>query len=197
MEYPDNELTYYLHDKETHDDAIDMLYEKYKYIVDVLINKYRRVFYALNIDMEEVKQEANLSFSYAIYNYDESKEATLSTFITLVVERKIRQVIKSHETVKSRVNSETLSLNGCNNDLSLENIIGDNTYEPLKKIESIDTLKYINKEVKTILSSNELSVYNLMLEGFDYKEIASKLEKSPKQVDNTIQRIRNKIKKIN
>jgi len=35
MEYPDNELTYYLHDKETHDDAIDMLYEKYKYIVDV------------------------------------------------------------------------------------------------------------------------------------------------------------------
>jgi len=196
MEYPDNELTYYLHDKETHDDAIDMLYEKYKYIVDVLINKYRRVFYALNIDVEEVKQEANLSFSYAIYNYDESKEATLSTFITLVVERKIRQVIKSHETVKSRVNSETLSLNGCNNDLSLENIIGDNTYEPLKKIESIDTIKYINKEVKTILSSNELSVYNLMLEGLDYKEIASKLDKSPKQIDNTIQRIRNKIKKI-
>jgi len=152
--------------------------------------KYRRVFYALNIDVEEVKQEANLSFSYAIYNYDESKEATLSTFITLVVERKIRQVIKSHETVKSRVNSETLSLNGCNNDLSLENIIGDNTYEPLKKIESIDTIKYINKEVKTILSSNELSVYNLMLEGLDYKEIASKLDKSPKQIDNKIKKIK-------
>ena len=196
MEYPDNELTYYLRDKETCDDAINLLYDKYKYIVDFLINKYKRVFYALNIDMEEVKQEANLSFSYAIYNYDESKETTLNTFITLVVERKIRHIIKSYETTKSKINSETLSLNGSNNDLALENIIGDETYEPLKKIENIDTLKYINKEVKTLLSSNEQEVYNLMLEGLDYKEIALKLNKSSKQIDNTIQRIRNKLKKI-
>lgn len=196
MEYPDNELTYYLHDKETCDDAINLLYDKYKYIVEVLINKYKRVFYALNIDLEEVKQEANLSFSYAIYNYDETKEASLSTFITLVVERKIRQIIKSYETIKSRINSETLSLNGSTNDLALENIIGDETYEPLKKIENLDTIKYINNEVKTLLSSNELEVYNLMLEGLDYKEIAIKLDKSSKQVDNTIQRIRNKLKKI-
>jgi DNA-directed RNA polymerase specialized sigma24 family protein len=35
-----------------------------------------------------------------------------------------------------------------------------------------------------------------MLEGYDYKEIAIKLDKTPKQIDNTIQRIRNKIKKL-
>ena len=63
-------------------------------------------------------------------------------------------------------------------------------------IENIDTLKYINKEVKTLLASNEQEVYNLMLEGLDYKEIALKLNKSSKQIDNTIQRIRNKLKKI-
>lgn len=192
MEYPDSELEFYLHDN--NEDAVDIVYEKYKYIIDVLINKYKRVFYALNIDIEEVRQEANLAFSYAIHNYNDNKDATLSTFITLVVERKIRNVIKSHETIKSRVNSETLSLN--NSDISLENFIGDETYEPLKKLESLDTLEYINDSVKKILSKTELEVYYLMLDGLDYQEISTKLNKTPKQIDNTIQRIRIKLKKI-
>lgn len=195
MEYPDNELTYYLHDNDNTEDARDLLYDKYKYIIEVLLNKYRRVFYALNIEIEEVKQEANLAFSYAIYNYDEDKETSLSTFITLVVERKIRQVIKSYETLKSKVHSETISLNG-NNDVGLEDFIGDETYEPFKKIENIDTIKYINSEVKTLLSNSELKVYNLMIKGLNYQEIASALNKTPKQIDNSIQRIRIKLKKL-
>lgn len=193
MEYPDSELEFYLHDN--NEDAVDIVYEKYKYIIDVLISKYRRVFYALNIDIDEVKQEANLAFSSAIYSYNQDKDTSMSTFITLCVERKIRQVIKSHETVKSRVYSETLSLNG-KSDVNLEDFIGDETYEPLKTVENIDTIEYINNEVKTILSSSELEVYNLLIQGLDYVEIAKVLDKTPKQIDNSIQRIRIKLKKL-
>ena len=193
MEYPDSELEFYLHDN--NEDAVDIVYENYKYIIDVLISKYRRVFYALNIDIDEVKQEANLAFSSAIYSYNQDKDTSMSTFITLCVERKIRQVIKSHETVKSRVYSETLSLNG-KSDVNLEDFIGDETYEPLKTVENIDTLEYINNEVKNILSSSELEVYNLMIQGLDYVEIAKVLDKTPKQIDNSIQRIRIKLKKL-
>lgn len=193
MEYPDSELEFYLHDN--NEDAVDIVYEKYKYIIDVLINKYRRVFYAINIDIDEVKQEANLAFSSAIYSYNQDKDTSMSTFITLCVERKIRQVIKSHETVKSKVYSETLSLNG-KSDVNLEDFIGDETYEPLKTVENIDTLEYINHEVKNILSSSELEVYNLMIQGLDYVEIAKVLDKTPKQIDNSIQRIRIKLKKL-
>lgn len=193
MEYPDSELEFYLHDN--NEDAVDIVYEKYKYIIDVLISKYRRVFYALNIDIDEVKQEANLAFSGAIYSYNQDKDTSMSTFITLCVERKIRQVIKSHETVKSRVYSETLSLNG-KSDVNLEDFIGDETYEPLKTVENIDTIEYINNEVKTILSSSELEVYNLLIQGLDYVEIAKVLDKTPKQIDNSIQRIRIKLKKL-
>lgn len=192
MNYPDNELTFYLHDN--NEDAIDIIYDKYKYIIDVLINKYKRVFYALNIELEEVRQEANLAFSYAIYNYDENKDASLNTFITLCVDRKIKGVIKKYETTKNKVLNESISLDNVVNSISLENVIGDETYEPLKTIENIDTLEYINNEVKTILSSSELEVYKLMLDGLDYKTIATKLNKTPKQIDNTIQRIRIKLK---
>ena len=194
MEYPDSELEFYLHDN--NEDAVDIVYEKYKYIIDVLISKYRRVFYALNIDIDEVKQEANLAFSSAIYSYNQDKDTSMSTFITLCVERKIRQVIKSYETVKSKVHSETLSLSSGNSDVSLENFIGDETYEPLKTVENIDTIEYINQEVKNILSGSELEVYNLMIQGLDYVEIAKVLDKTPKQIDNSIQRIRIKLKKL-
>jgi len=194
MEYPDNELTYYLHDN--NEDAIDLIYDKYKYIIEVLINKYKRVFYALNIDMEDVRQEANLAFSYAIYNYDERKDAGLNTFITLCVDRKIRSVIKKYETTKNKVFSEAISYDNTTNDITLENILGDDTYEPLKKLENIDTIKYIEESVKSILSKVELDVYNLMKDGINYKEIADILGKTPKQIDNTIQRIRIKLKNL-
>ncbi len=191
MEYPDNELTYLLNDN--NEVAQDILYEKYQFIIKSILNKYRRVFLALNIEMEEVKQEANLAFSYAIHNYDENKDTNLNTFITLCVERRIRAIIKSKETTKSKVQSETISLNS---DVSLENLIPDETYEPSKKIENIDMLKYINDKVKDLLSDKEKIVYNMMLQGMNYQEIANVLNKTPKQIDNTIQRIRLKLKNL-
>lgn len=194
MNYPDDELVYYLNDK--NEIAQDEIYNKHKNIIDIYLNKYRRVFYALNIDLEEARQEANLGFSYAIYNYDEEKDATLSTFINLCVDRRLRKLIRSYETTKNKIISETVSLNNTNSDFNLEDIIGDEKYEPLRKLEGIDTLKYINSEVKNILSNNELEVYNLLIQDMNYQEIADKLNKTPKQIDNTIQRIRIKLKNI-
>ena len=182
--------------KDNSEEARDILYDKYKYIIDFYINKYKRVFYALNMDVEEVRQEANLGFSYAIYNFDENKDASLKTFITLCVDRKIRSVIKKYETNKSKAFSESVSFDSTVSDISVENIIGDDKYEPLRNLESIDTINYITNEVKNVLSDSELVVYNLMVEGYGYLEIAKKLNKTSKQIDNAIQRIRLKLKKI-
>ena len=191
MNYNDSELTYHLHDN--NEIVQDALFLKYKYIITAILNKYRRVFLANNIDYEEARQEAYLAFSYAIYNYDENKDASLNTFITLCVERSIRVFIKKHETIKSKVQKNTISYNIKNDEVDIENMIGDETYEPLKRVSNIDMLKYINNEVKTLLSKSELEVYNLLIQGLDYIEIAKVLNKTPKQIDNTIQRIRKKI----
>ena len=63
------------------------------------------------------------------------------------------------------------------------------------KIKTIFGTKKIIR-LKEELSDSEYEVYSLMISGLKYNEIAMVLDKNPKQVDNTIQRLKNKIKKI-
>ena len=51
-------------------------------------------------------------------------------------------------------------------------------------------------DIKNVLSKNEYMVYELLLKGYDYNEIANKLNVSYKGVENTIQRIRKKVNVI-
>ena len=51
-------------------------------------------------------------------------------------------------------------------------------------------------DIMKSLSNNEKDVLYLMVDGFSYKEIATILNLEPKSVDNTIQRIKNKVKSI-
>ena len=42
----------------------------------------------------------------------------------------------------------------------------------------------------------EYEVYKLLISGFSYIDIAKILKKEPKQIDNTIQRLRTKVKEL-
>ena len=59
--------------------------------------------------------------------------------------------------------------------------------------ENYDELKH---KIDNILSPFEKKVYKLVVKDMNYNDIAKYLNKEPKQIDNTIQRIRNKIKDI-
>jgi len=52
------------------------------------------------------------------------------------------------------------------------------------------------RQIKEVLSDSEYEVYSLMVSGLKYSEIAILLDRNLKQVDNTVQRVRNKIKKL-
>ena len=51
-------------------------------------------------------------------------------------------------------------------------------------------------DIKNNLSKMEWDVFELMIRELKYVDIASILEMEPKRVDNTIQRIKKKIKQI-
>lgn len=194
-DYPDVELVYQLSESE---EASDILFEKYKYIVDIVIKKYMKAAFRFNVDLSELRQEAYFAFADALYRYKDNRDATLATFITLVVERRVRRVIDSANTFKGRVNTSTLSLEHTYPEFEnpLMYIIGDDSLEPLRMFESKERTVELIDELKTDLSGKELDVCDLLINQYDYREIAKILNMSPKQVDNCIQRIRNKLKKL-
>ena len=94
MELQDSELINNLSEKS--DEARDVLYDKYKYIVDIIMNKYKRSAYYLSVDMQELRQEALLGFSDALYSYNDDKGCNLPTFISLCVERRVSNYLRKY-----------------------------------------------------------------------------------------------------
>ena len=74
-------------------------------------------------------------------------------------------------------------------------ISDNNESEPLSNILQSEFLTTIETNVKAVLSSSEYKVYILLKKGHKYRDISTILHKDRKQIDNTMQRIRNKIKK--
>ncbi len=64
LDYNVTDLIYLVNEND--EDAKDALYEKYSYIIDIIIAKYKKVFYVLNMDFNEVRQEAMLAFTDAL-----------------------------------------------------------------------------------------------------------------------------------
>nr|MCR5545292.1 LuxR C-terminal-related transcriptional regulator [Lachnospiraceae bacterium] len=52
------------------------------------------------------------------------------------------------------------------------------------------------EKIQSVLSPMENKVLELYLKGMDYKTIGESLGKEEKSIDNAVQRIRNKVKKL-
>ncbi len=196
-DYNDEELILMI--RENSEEAKDILYDKYKYIIDIEVKKYSTIASILGYDFNDLYQDALVGFSNALASYRDDKEASLPSFITLCVDRKLQYAIRSINNQKSRLQSESLSLEHVyeNAKVPLMDSISDNSAnDPLLKMMNRENYKELNEKIKEMLSSNEYEVYGYMIKGLKYNEIALLLNKEPKQIDNTMQRIKNKIKEI-
>ena len=146
--------------REDDEDAKNMLFYKYKFIIDILIKKYQHWLSALKIDFQELYSECRdkykiLQDSYSLdFIYDDNSASLI----------------------------ETIS-DECNQD-------------PLKNMAEKEEYDELILKIKKSLTNKEYEVFVLKSRGFDYQEIARILGKNPKQIDNSIQRIKTKIKKL-
>ncbi len=179
--------------------AKDLLFKKYSYIIDIVLKKYDKAIKMCNIDRKEIYSEALYGFSDSLISYDSNKEASLPTFITLCVDRRINKYVKSAMGPKNQFALNTYSLDYVYDEygFSLVDILSDNNKNnPLDNMESDESMRELYNNIKGILSDQEKNVFEYMLQGFNYVDIAHILDKEPKQIDNTMQRIKNKVKKL-
>lgn len=183
---------------EESEEAKEILFEKYQYIINLIIKKYIIASKKYNVEYNDLYQEALVGFTDAINRYNDTS-SSLPTFITLCVDRRLQVIIKKASRLKNKIMNSSLSLEHVydNYEQPLMDLLSDeNKNNPLHNLEDDENCKVLINEIEKNLSSNEKEVFYLMLKNYNYLEIAEILNKTSKQIDNCIQRIKSKSKNI-
>ena len=161
-------------------------YELMKVIIDryysVVIYNVRK--YCSEDCFDDAVQEANLALYTAVKSYDSEKSA-FSTFATLCIKRVLFSMLKQRNGQKN-IPKELIS--------SIEETEIVDTNSPEKLFIEKESLKTLKDSIKVELSAMEYKVLQLFLNGESYSDIAKKLDISQKSVDNSLTRIRKKLK---
>ena len=80
-------------------------------------------------------------------------------------------------------------------DFMIDNEIRTEQLNPEEIIIDRENVSRIEKNLFAYLSEMETKVLELYLDGMTYQEIAVYMDKSPKSIDNALQRIKNKLQK--
>ena len=192
--FNDNELLSYI--CESNEEANTILFKKYEPLINSLAHKMFKYCKNSGLEVNDLIQEGMLGLNLAINHYDEQKDTTFFTFAKKCIERKMISMIMSTKRLKHKILNESLSLEGNINDsdsIGL-NIISDSKNDPeLVIINNEEEAELINR-IKKRLTDFECQVFELKICNFNYKEIAEILDKSPKAIDNALQRIKAKAK---
>ena len=144
--------------REDDEDAKNMLFYKYKFIIDILIKKYQHWLNALKIDFQELYSECTVGFSDALYCFQEDKDSSLPTFITLCIERRISGIIRKYSRDKYKVLQDTYSLDFIYDDSNgslIETISDEYHHDPLKNMAEEEEYNELIFKIKKELTKKE------------------------------------------
>lgn len=186
-EYNDYELVFLA--QEGNEDAINIIYKKYK---PIIVKKSKLAIYSTKnsgSEINDVMQEAYLGLEEAIKNFSQNDEATFYTFANLCIDRKISNYIRKMVNKKNILLNEAIFI-----DENMENYLKDTTDIENNLIRKVMKEEIINK-IYDKFTTLEKDVYNLLVDGYSLAEISNKLDKDIKSIYNTIDRIKQKVKK--
>ena len=186
----DYELVYLA--QENNEIAQEYLVSKYKYVINIIINKNLVRVKALKLDKEDVYNIGLYALHQAIKLYNNEDDVTFVSFATILINRRINGYFKLNSRKKDTVFLNSVSLYDENiNKNKLLNV----TFDPDSMIEKKENHRELQSKILNQLTGLEKSIYKLMTE-FDADEIAQILNIDIKSVYNAITRIRNKTSKM-
>ena len=181
--------------KNGNESAENELLEKYK----DLVVKISRSYFIIGGELEDIVQEGMIGLYKAIKNYDSSKSTSFKTFAIMCVKHQIQTAIKKANTKKNMTLSNSVSLQSFSEKNDEEDFLPMNLIfqvSPDEKVISRENYKDLILKIKNILSKKEYEVLKFYLRGYSYKEIAKILGLNEKSIDNSLSRIKNKIKNL-
>lgn len=164
------------------EDAINELIIRYKPVVEAIAAKY------INspLEKEDLVQEGMIGLLAAINSYKKEKGASFGTYARRCINNSIQSALKKVSRLKDIPQSSLVSLE----EDYFDDVVHLSAEDEYLAKESVSTLNSVLYEE---LSSFENEVLRLYIMGCKYNEIAEKLDRNTKAIDNAIQRIRKKL----
>ena len=177
--------------------ADEVLYDRYKNLVRMKAHPY----FLVGADREDLIQEGMIGFYKATRDYDASHGASFHSFAELCITRQIITAIKSATRKKHMPLNTYVSIYKKIDEHEDERSIFEKmpqmqTESPEDEFISKESLSTLWERLNDELSPLERTVLNLFLEGKSYTEIAGVLSRTPKSIDNALQRIKKKVEKL-
>ena len=174
-------------------DAFEEILRQYKPMIYSFIQANRLELGDYSINKEDLLQEGIIALHQACLLYDEQNEASFHTFAHLVVQRRIKRIFMQNYR---RYQHERYSIDAVEDGMTYRNIASEKTNDN-------PNLALMRKENNALLrrcydslSPVERNIVILRENHYSYKEISERLNMSQKTVDNKIQKIRRRFKRL-
>lgn len=181
--------------REGQQEVMDFIMEKYKN----LVKKKARAMYLMGGDNDDLIQEGMIGLFKAVRDYNEEKEASFYSFAELCISRQIYSAVEASNRQKHIPLNNYISLysqasgEGGEGAPLLELLQSIRDRNPEELVIDREDVSMIEEGLEKSLSKFEKKVFDLYAAGISYVQIAEILDKTPKSVDNAIQRIKNKL----
>lgn len=182
----------------TDEELLDMLRSGEEEVMDFLVDKYKsmvrqkaRVLYLVGGEQDDLIQEGMIGLFKAVRDYRKEKDASFRTFAQLCVDRQIYNAIQSSKRQKHQPLNTYVSLSGDEWESELRNMFQQS---PENIVIAQENAARMEHTIRQQLSGFENQVLDRYLDGENYLQIAEKMGKPPKSIDNALQRIRSKVR---
>lgn len=153
----------------------------------VFIRAYARKFFLSEEDRQDLSQEGRIALFRAIRHY-RPERGPFAPFARLVIRRHINRMAEKIIQVRAVENVWAAP-----EDASVTRNILEERNPETAVIEE-ERRKEISNRVRKHLTNLEWEVLSLFLEGMSYREMARRLRRPAKSVDNALRRIRTKVR---
>ncbi len=188
----------------TDDTLLALEREGDSYALDQLIMRYQslvtakaRTYFVVGLEHEDLQQEGLLGLFYAIRHFRSEQGVPFQAFADLCVSRRIVSAVIRATRKKQQPLNTAFSLYQSGSDEQdnqpfIGRLVDHGAVNPESWVMEQESTEKWTALLNRRLTALEREVLGRYLSGFTYQQIAVQLGRSPKSIDNALQRVRAK-----
>ena len=149
---------------------------------------YARKFFLIGGETEDLIQEGMIGLYQAVGEYKANKGTSFKAFANSCISHKIIDAVKRADSQKNAPLKNYVSIVS-------EEEVSSSLPDPEQVLIYDDDRRELNKMMSRVLTDVDFKVFTMYIDGASSAEICATTGKTPKSIDNAIQRSKQKLRK--